>query len=76
MNTEMNGKPIKGVYWPDTNTEEGRCLKSSEGIELELSATHHGMFDEFWIIQYGLEGREMVEVARHNPRLVETIVWA
>jgi len=70
----MNGKKIDVVYLPDTNDEYGRQLVAGHpGCEsLHLSATYHGDHEEFWIVQMD----KGVEVARHNPRYVETIAWA
>ncbi len=69
----MEAKKIKAIYWPDTETEQGRCLVTGpECGELTLANFYHGDHDENWIIQT-LNG---VEVARHNPRYVETIQWA
>lgn len=74
MDLSMNGKKIDVVYLPDTNDECGRQLVAGHpGCEsLHLSATYHGDHEEFWIVQM-YKGEE---VARHNPRYVETIAWA
>lgn len=73
MNTNMHMKPIKAVYWPDTEAEQGRHLITGDECgNLYLSATYHGDRDEFWIVQE----KNGVEVARHNPAFVETIQWA
>lgn len=74
MNIEMNGKKIDVVYLPDQNDECGRQLVtgSTGCASLHLSATYHGDHEEFWIVQMN-NGQE---VARHNPRYVETIAWA
>lgn len=73
MNVEMHGKKIAAVLWPDTETEKGRCLMVGYGCDdMHLSATYHGDRDEFWIVQT----KDGAEVARHNPRYVETIEWA
>lgn len=74
MDRSMNGKKIDVVYLPDTNDEYGRQLVAGHpGCEsLHLSATYHGDHEEFWIVQID----KGVEVARHNPRYVETIAWA
>lgn len=72
MNTEMHGKRIVAVYWPDTESEQGRCVKErADGYGLHLSVTYHGDHEEIWIIET-LNGQE---IARHNPRYVESIVW-
>ena len=72
MNTEMDGKKIAAVFWPDTETEKGRSLMNGHGCDdIHLSAAYHGDHDEFWIVQ--MKGG--IEITRHNPRYVETIVW-
>jgi hypothetical protein len=76
MNTnDMHKREIAGIYWPD-GAEQGANLTKSDKIHLEMSATHHGDHDEFWIVEYAKENDGLREVARHNPRYVETIVWA
>jgi len=68
----MHGKKISTIYWPDTESEQGRML-SSKDDDLILDATYHGDHDEFWIVQKRkITGRE---VARYNPRYVESIIW-
>jgi hypothetical protein len=68
---ELHGKKIASVWWPDTDTEQGRHLRANDGRDLNLSVTHHGDHDEVWIV----ESKGGREVARHNPRYVESIVW-
>ena len=68
----MNGRNIEMVQWPDTESEQGRCMMRGEGIGLHLSATYHGDHDEFWIVQTNAG----VEQSRHNTRYVESIIWA
>jgi mannose-6-phosphate isomerase-like protein (cupin superfamily) len=63
MNTQMNGKKIKCVTWPDG--------EEISGPGIYLSATYHGDRDEFWIIKE-VDGKE---VARFNPRFVDAISW-
>lgn len=71
MNTEMHNKKIAAVYWPDTESESGRCLKAGYGLDLYLSITFHGDHDEIWIVRV----EDGVETARHNPRYAESIEW-
>ena len=71
MNTEMHKRKIKQVWWPDTEEEKGRNISEEGKTTLMLSATYHGDHDEFWILQL-YDGKE---VARHNPRYVESIIW-
>jgi len=77
MNTDdMHKKEIKQVWWPDTDSEKGRHIASDGETHIEMSATYHGDHDEFWIVEYKAENGSLHEVARHNPRYVESIVWA
>jgi len=77
MNTaEMNGKQIAEVWWPDTETEQGRIMKSSDHVLLEMSATYHGDHDEFWIVEHNKIEGEFVETARHNLKFIEGFKWA
>jgi hypothetical protein len=71
MNTNMNGKEIKQIWWPDTESEQGRNVLSDGERTLHLSASYHGDHDEFWIVEC-YQGNE---VSRHNPRYVESIIW-
>ena len=75
MNTDMHRKPIYMVWWPDTEIEHGRHIISNDERYIELHATYHGDHDEFWIVEYKTTNGELHEVARHNPRYVESIVW-
>lgn len=73
MNTHtMNGKKIYQVWWPDTGNDNVLSIKTGRNRILELSATHHGDHDEFWIVVKNADGKE---IERHNTRYVETIVW-
>lgn len=65
--TEAHGKAVAAVYFP--NGEEVHA--EANGLSLHLSATYHGDRDEFWIVA----SRDGREVARHNPRHIESIVW-
>ena len=72
MNIKMNGKKIYQVWWPDTETQQDSNIKTGRNRILELSATHHGDHDEFWIVEMNADRKEL---ARHNSRYVETIIW-
>ena len=77
MNTqEMHGKKISEVWWPDTDDESCRVMESTDKLQLEMNATHHGDHDEFWIVEYHNIDGEMKETARHNPRFTEGWSWA
>jgi hypothetical protein len=63
-----SGRPINAVYWPDTDTEKGRCLiAGAECGRLYMETRMTGG----WIIQE----RDGREVARHNPAYIESIIW-
>lgn len=71
MDEKMNGKKIKSVWWPDTETAHGVNLTADGNLTLHLEWRFHGTWDESWIIEC-LDG---VEVARYNPRFIESIIW-
>jgi hypothetical protein len=73
MNTDMHWRKIDSIYWPDTQAEQGRFLSvGSYCDDLRFSATHHGDHDEFWILAM----KDGKEIARYNPRFLESIIWA
>jgi len=51
--------------------ENARLRRALADVELILTGLR-GDRDEFWIVQT----KDGAEVARHNPRYVETIEWA
>ena len=67
MNIGMNGKKIRALYWYGGN--EPPTMR--QGGEFYLSATYHGDHDEFWVVQT----KDDKEIARYNPRYIETLVW-
>ena len=77
MNTkDMHGKQISQVWWTDTDNEQGRIMSATDTMIFEMSATHHGDHDEFWIVQLEKISDEFRETARHNVRYVEGFDWA
>lgn len=66
MNTSMNGKKISTIGLTGSNGE----LQHFAG-DFELSASHHGDHDEFWVVVR----HEGSEVARYNVRHIGHIVW-
>jgi hypothetical protein len=75
MSTEMNGKAIRSVWWPDSGNDLGRHIIANDEVSIEMSATYRGDHDEFWIVEYRAVKGELKEFARHNPRYIETIEW-
>lgn len=72
MNTSMHGKKIQQIIFPGGPGLGDPVVRSGPLGQLELSATYHGDREEFWILQI----KDGIEIARHNTRLVESIVWA
>jgi len=72
MNVNMHRKPIASITFDGASSYQIETIYSKDGVHLELSATHHGDHDQFWVVKK-VDGRE---VARYSPRLIETIVWA
>ncbi|MDY6895258.1 MAG: hypothetical protein SVO01_07595 [Thermotogota bacterium] len=72
MNRELHGKEIREVWWPDSRNEHGRHIKSNGYISISLNVTFCGDRTEAWIVEI-CNGEE---IARHNPRYVESILWA
>ena len=72
MNDEMDGKKVKAIYWPDGANETGRELCAKDGRELVYRHQYLGDHSECWVVMIE-DGKE---VARHNTRFVESIVWA
>lgn len=73
MNIDLDGKKIAFVCWPDSETEKCRYLRAGYNCDgIHMSVTHYNDQYDFWIVEMS----EDAEVARHNPRYVETILWA
>ena len=66
MNTEMNGKDIKFIDFPD-----GDELTARNGLTMHLSASYHGDRDEFWVVVK----KNGKEIARHNCQHIRSVVW-
>jgi len=71
MTTNDHGKKISEVWVPGEGDAYNHRYQSKDGLELELSATHHGDHDEFWIVMK----RDGAETGRINPRQVTEISW-
>jgi long-subunit fatty acid transport protein len=72
MTTNDHGKKIAEVWVPGEGNAYNHRYQSKDRLELELSATHHGDHDEFWIVMK----RDGTETGRINPRQVTEISWA
>lgn len=67
-----NGRRIYAVYWPDTETEHGKCMRKDEKHILIFEDTYCGDHNESWIVVYNEDGKETMW---YNPRYVDCIVW-
>uniref|UniRef100_A0A6H1ZA13 Uncharacterized protein n=1 Tax=viral metagenome TaxID=1070528 RepID=A0A6H1ZA13_9ZZZZ len=65
-----NGLFAKSIWLPGN---EGRAdgVIAKNGLILETLNEFHGEYDIDWIIQK----ENGVEVARHNTKYIETIIW-
>lgn len=70
MDSSLHDRKILKVFWPDSSDGQGRYLSSKENCdELYLSVDAN---EESWVVQIN----DGVEIARHNARYIETIIWA
>lgn len=74
MNTSMHGKAIDYIELNPIWTQGGNPERviAGDGRTLQLSATHHGDHDQFWIVVFDCG----TEVSRYNPRGVQHIRWS
>lgn len=75
--TELDGKQIAAVWWPDNETEQGRHIEAGDLVRIEMRIRPERDSHESWIVEYrkDLTSNEFKEFARHNPRYVESIIW-
>lgn len=66
-----SGIKVKEIGW-GSNTESGyiRLTKTNERT-METLNEYHGEYDLDWVIEK-INGKE---IARHNTKYIETIVW-
>lgn len=69
---DFNRQPVKEIWWTDTETEKGRHIFSDDAKKLQLHVEYMGDRTELWVSVMTPDGRE---AARHNLRMLETIVW-
>lgn len=74
MNTDMHGKAIAAIHFSGYHTQHGNPeeLVAKGNKTLHLSATYHGDHDQFWVI----ESDDGTEIARHNPKAIDRIIWS
>lgn len=72
MNTSMDGKQIKEIFWNDNECTVGGGLSRTAFQTLELSASHHGDHDQFWVVVRNKDG---VEIERYNVNFLTLIKW-
>ena len=74
---KINGKKIAKVWWPENYEGREMYLEADAETLLEMSATYHGDYNQYWIIEYKFtEDDDFQEVARHNPKFVAGFRWA
>lgn len=83
MNTEMNGRKIKMFRGMDNHGNPYVATVGSQKMNwrlgededlttgIYLSATHHGQYDEFWVVQV-FDKKEIY----HNPKSLDHIEFA
>jgi hypothetical protein len=65
---DYDGKKVAMIYWPD-----GETMVGDNGVrELTCRYESHGEYGDLWIVET-IEGSE---VAIHNMKFVESVVWA
>ncbi len=65
---ENNGRKIKGIIWAD---RPAFWAQKHDIGNLVFCSTYHGDRDEHWVVEL----KDGKEVARHNPRYIESIIW-
>jgi hypothetical protein len=65
------GREISSIKFPDSPMCDPH-VRSTPEARLMWNEEYHGDHDMAWVVQ--LKGT--VELARFNPRYIETIVWA
>ena len=68
---DANGKKIKICNWPDTQNETGQTLQCSSTKSLTMHVEYMGDRTECWVVVTN----DGAETARHNARMIESIVW-
>lgn len=68
---EHDGREVDSITWADTETDKGQQLTRTPVQKLVLHAEYMGDRTEVWVGCY----RDGKEVARHNARMIESIVW-
>ncbi len=71
MTTNEHGKQIAELWLPGDGNAYQEIMRARNDMTLELSATHHGDHDEFWIVVK----ENGVETRRINAKQVTEIVW-
>lgn len=62
---------VAAIHWPDTKSEQGRCLKSNKKTKLTFKHEYLGDHEEAWIE----ESENGAVKALHNPRYLESIIF-
>lgn len=71
MTTEYHGKKINEIWLAGDGNPFDTKLSSDETRQLELSATHHGEYDQFWVVVK----KDGLETERYNVKQLTSIAW-
>ena len=64
-----DGNSIERILFPTPNRSS--IIEGTKNVSLTLIAEYMGDRTEVWVV----EKRDEKEIARHNARMLETIVW-
>lgn len=70
--SENQHRDIKLITWPDFGRGQDPTLRSGDAGQLLWVTEYHGDHEMAWVILI----KDGIEVTRHNPRFLESIVWA
>lgn len=73
MNNTHEGKRIKAITWPDSESEQGRCIRETLTCHIYIEKSFCGDHEDWWAVEHNKKGQE---TARHNLRYVESIIWS
>lgn len=63
--------PVKSIWWPTTPDGTQERLTANDKMTLRFLDEYLGDRNERWVLQI----ENGVEIARHNARFLESIVW-
>lgn len=74
MSRPLQDVPVKIVKFGNSDPTENPWIQSNLGArgQMRYHQQNHGDHESAWVLEFDLVGRE---VARHNVRFLETIIW-